>query len=258
MNDINWQEQLEQIMEKAGEILLFYWGKQLKETAKPQAGFVTEADLESERYLVEALTNLFQADIWAEESGKSEKYANGYRWVIDPLDGTTNFVRHIPYFCISVALTYHDEPQVAAIYTPLFKQFFFAQKGKGAWLNGKSIQVANPAQFSDAFVAVGIPYKGSERAEIITYAAQIGIQARTIRHLGAVALDMANVAAGNFDGLFFSHLGWWDVAAGMLLIQEAGGRVTNFNGEPITPAYVSCLSGGKMVFERLLALLSDK
>ena len=259
MNTINWQKELRTILEKAGEILLFYWGKQLQEITKKNAGFTTEADLKSEEFLIKELGKLFpNADFWAEESGKSGSIKNGYCWVIDPLDGTTNFAHQIPYFCISVALTYKNEPQIAAIYNPLTKHFFFAQKGMGTWLNETRLKVSNPSKFKDAFIAVGIPYKVRERAGIIKLAQEVGFKARAIRHLGAIALDLANVAAGKFDGVFFTSLAWWDVAAGILLIQEAGGYISNFEGKPITPEYRTCIGGGLLVYDILKQIVEEK
>src|SRR3989304_6616926 len=161
----NWHARLEPILRHAGEILLSYWGKPLTRQEKPDSGFVTEADLASEKYLVEALKRLLPtADFYTEENGKFGSNDSGYQWVIDPLDGTTNFAHGIPYFCISVALVYHDKPVCGAIYAPLQDEFFFAQEGKGAFLNDRAIQVSAPKPLSEALVAVGLPYGSRKKS----------------------------------------------------------------------------------------------
>jgi myo-inositol-1(or 4)-monophosphatase len=256
MESLDLHTDLEQILKGAGEILRSYWGKQLEHQQK-RDGFLTEADLASEAYLIEKLTALAPADIWAEESGQSGSNNNGYRWVIDPLDGTTNFAYGIPYFCISVALTDHDRPIHAAIYNPLQNEFFYARRGFGAWRNRKKITVSSPNSISDAFIGIGFPYARDKRSSLLLSAKKIITTVQAVRSLGAIALDLAYLATGRFDGMFFSHLFWWDVAAGMLLIEEAGGAIADFNGNPITPTYQNCVAGGGLVFEHLLTILSN-
>ncbi len=256
MEDRKLRVSLESIVKKAGEILLSYWGKPLTKRMKPKQGFVTEADLASESYLIRALSELFpQADFFAEESGLSGSNNSGYQWVIDPLDGTTNFAHGIPYYCVSVALTKSYKPLVSGIYVPSRDEFFFAELSKGAWLNDKKITVSAPELVSDAFVAVGLPYGAKRRSNALETVQEVSEAVGSIRHFGAVALDCAHVAAGRFDGLLFSGLGWWDVAAGMLLIQEAGGTISDFSGEAIDPDYPDCVAGGPRIYQELQSIL---
>jgi len=248
-----WQDRLEPIMRKAGSILLSYFNnaQQLTHTDKQGNGFVTEADLASERYLIEQLRMLLpEAAITAEESGNAG--SGIFRWVIDPLDGTTNFAQGLHYFCISVALTQDDIPQVAAIYQPVLNEFFYAERGKGAWLNGRKIVVSKVHDIQKAMISVCLPYDHAEFDPLLHALDRVAKQAYSIRHFGAAALDLANVACGRMDGIFFAHLGWWDVAAGMLLIEEAGGQISDFTGKALNPRYVSCVAGNPVIYEALL------
>lgn len=247
--------ELEDILKHAGAILRSYWGKPLTHQQK-RNGFRTEADLKSEAYLKQKLTGLVPADIWAEESGQSGSNNNGYRWVIDPLDGTTNFANGLPYFCISVALTEHDEPIHAAIYNPLQDEFFYAKKGAGAFCNSRKITVSAPKLIEQTVIGFGFSYALDKRSSVLQGAQAMVKKIQAIRNMGAVALDLAHVAAGRLDGLFFSNLFWWDAAAGVLLVKEAGGKVSDFQGNSITPTYESCLAGGDMMYEYLKNLLS--
>ncbi len=251
------REQVEPIIRKAGGILLSYFNKPIDCAFKEGGSFVTEADIKSEEFLKKELAKVFpEAAFFAEESGKSG--SGDYCWVIDPLDGTTNFCHYQPYFCISVALTYKDEPVFAVIYAPVLKEFFYAEKGKGAFLNGKPIKVSQPENFNMALVGVGLPYAVSDCfLALFEKMKEVEQTAYSFRHLGAAALDAAFTACGRFDGFFLGELGWWDVAAGMLLIQEAGGQVTDFQGAPVGPNYKTLVGGGKLVHGRLSEILKE-
>jgi len=250
------QELLQPIMKEAGRIIVSYFDKKLTRTEKDKSGFVTEADLASEEYLINQLGLLLpEASFVAEESGKLG--SGDYCWVIDPLDGTTNFAHHIPYFCISVALTYRDKPIVGAIYQPLLDELFYAQQGKGATLNGETIRVNPEEELSRTIMAVGFPYaKNKQFMELLEGVQRVLPQTHSLRYCGAVALDLAYVAAGRLDGAFFEGLGWWDVAAGIILIEEAGGRATDFQGQQVGPSYVSFVAANRHMHEKLLPLLS--
>ncbi len=253
MKESEIKESLERIMKEAGKLLLSYWGSEVVEIRK-ESGYYTEADVEAEQFLKKELNALKPADFCAEESGFSGNNNNGFQWVIDPLDGTTNFTHHIPYFCISVALTENGSPVVGAVLNPLMDEFFYAEKGKGATLNGQKIVVSKPPAFADAIIGIGLSYKHSHRVGIINLAERISREARAVRHFGAVALDLANVACGRMDGVAFSNLFWWDVAAGALLVQEAGGTISDFNGVPLTADFKSCIAGSPLVYDNLKRL----
>ncbi len=244
---------LKPILQQAGNILKTCYGKPLERTEKEDQGFVTEADRASELFLIGALQTLFPAAIVAEESGKYG--AGDYSWVIDPLDGTTNFFRHLSYFCISVALVYEQKPIIGAIYQPITDEFFYASVSGGAFLNGNHISVSAPVSFDKSLIAVGFSYDAELRVKMFRVAQQVAQNAFGIRHFGSIALNMANLAAGRLDGIIFSNLCWWDVAAGIILIQEAGGIVTDFGGKLLDPDYTTGIAGGKMVYNELKRLI---
>lgn len=252
--------QLKQIIKQAGSLLLSYWHKkEIRINKKADKSLVTEADLATEKLLITELQKLFPpADFLTEESGQLGSNNNGYRWVIDPLDGTRNFAYHIPYFCISVALTYQNKPIIGVIYNPILDELFYAQEGKGAFCNDQKITIATPSSFSTSFIAFGLSSTAKYRVPMMKAAQKLVGKVAAVRHMGAVALDMANMAIGRFDGLLFTHLAWWDVAAGMLLIQEAGGQVREIGGKPLGPDYKSCIAGSELVFTHLRALLQDE
>ncbi len=251
----DWQKLLQPLLKEAGDILLSYYHKPLARKKKERHGFVTEADLASEKFLIERLLQLVpDVSFVAEESGKVDG-GGEYCWVIDPLDGTTNFAYGLPYFCISVSLTHHDVPIVGAIYQPVTQEFFYSQKDGGAFLDGKAIKVSSPMRFDQTLVGIGLPYGRMKRKELVHAAESIAKNAYAIRYFGAIALDLAHVACGRMDGVFFTYLAWWDVAVGMVLVQEAGGMITDFKGRVINPNYTTCVAGGKMVHDRVMRLL---
>lgn len=257
MIDRNWQQDLEPILRSAGDILLSYYGKDLQIKEKPQNGFVTQADIASEQYLISALHELLpEASFFAEESGVSG--TSDYCWVIDPLDGTTNFAHGIPYWCISVALTHKNIPIVGAIYVPLQDDYFFAQTGKGAWCNGVAIKVSRPEKLAFALIAIGIPYPNDQRQSIVHLGERIATEAYGIRHLGSIALDLANISCGRLDGVVLTGLAWWDVAAGIVLLQEAGGKIGDFEGQPLTPGYQTGIAGSDLVYNSLKSFIKGK
>jgi len=201
----DWRIVLQPLLKEAGDILLSYYHKPLSRKEKEHHGFVTEADLASEQFLIERLSQLAPGfSFVAEESGKTD--SSEYCWVIDPLDGTTNFSYQIPYYCISVALTHHDIPIVGAIYQPVTQEFFYAQKDGGAFLNGKAIQVSLPTRFDQTLVGMGLPYGRIKRKELVCAAESIAKNAYATRHFGAIALDLAHVACGRMDGVFLTYL----------------------------------------------------
>lgn len=248
------------IIRGAGRLLLSYYQKQLHRHEKEgDQGFVTEADLASERYLIDALKIVVpQADFFAEESGKSGS-SHDYCWVIDPLDGTTNFAHGLPYFCISVALTYQNQPVFGMIYQPLLDQLWHGQLGKGAYLNGIPV-VAKSVAFEKSIIAIGLPYiKKEAYASVLENTWSIARQVYAIRHFGAVALDIANVASSRLDGVVFANLGWWDVAAGMVLVTESGGSVSDFQGQPVGPDYKTFIAAGDPeVYQKLLNIMKPR
>jgi myo-inositol-1(or 4)-monophosphatase len=245
---------VEAIIRQAGSIIMSHYNKHLTQFNKDGgSSFATEADLESEKYLLESLHALIpEACFFAEESGKS----GGERelcWVIDPLDGTTNFAHGFYYFCISVALTQNDIPIFGMIYDPVRDEVFHAEKGKGAYLNGKKIAVKSP-DLSESLLLISLPYNKEDRRSC-DIMVNVRTDARAVRQLGSAALDQVNVACGRADGLFFTGLAWWDIAAGMLILKEAGAQVSTFERAQPRPDYKSYVAASPALYTQLLPYL---
>ncbi len=249
------QHPLEKIMIRAGDLLLDYFNNGFTSKIKSGGGLVTNADIATEQFLKSELGALVPgAAFYAEESGRSG--TGDYCWVIDPLDGTNNFAHKLPYFCISVALTYRGIAQVGAIYQPLMKELFYAQRGGGAYLNGTTTKISATRSLEQSMLLIGLPYaKDATYNRLLEKVQVLGPKSFAIRHMGAAALDCAYVASGRLDGLFLANLAWWDVAAGVLLMEEAGGMVTDFEGKLIDENYRSLVAGGPSVYQELRKLL---
>lgn len=200
---------------------------------KTKNDFVTHADRESEERIIGLLRGRFPGDAFlAEEGGARGGAGAGSRvWIIDPLDGTSNFVSGFPFWCVSIAAREGDELVAAVVWDPLRDEMYTAERGGGAWRNGTRLAVTGRPDLDGAFVATGFPFRN--RHKIDSYLAlfkAVFVHARAIRRAGSAALDLAYVAAGVFDGFFEFRLAPWDVAAGALLIEEAGGVLTDFDG----------------------------
>jgi len=196
---------------------------------------VTNVDQDIESYLKKSIRKQFPEDsILAEESPLENENAPR-RWVIDPLDGTTNFAHGLPMFCISVGVEEEGKIIAGAVYDPAHEEMFFAIKGKGATLNRRKIKVSNIARLEQALLVTGFPYDVHEHPErSLPYFNGLIQKAQGLRRLGSAALDLCYVAMGRFDGFFEVHLHPWDTAAGTLILKEAGGRITDFEGNPFS------------------------
>lgn len=249
LEKLNWHDELLPVMRGAGDILIeyFYKFRSLPRHKKSDNSYYTPADIAAEQYLKKQLLQLVpQAQIYAEESGISGN--SDYAWVIDPLDGTTNFAQGIPYWCISVALTYKNSPICASIYNPLMDEFFYADLHTHTTMNNGKVTVTQQS-LEEGLVALGFSYDVEKKIRLMHRAEKIVQKAFAIRHFGAIALDLAYTAAGKIDGAFFEGLSWWDVAAGKLLIEQAGGMIGDFKGDQIEPNYSSCMAGGKLIYQ---------
>lgn len=237
------KNKLDSVLRDAGRLALSYYGKTLSRIVKQDGSFYTQADVAVEKFLKQHLQVIEPcAGYVAEESGMSDA-ENEYIWVIDPIDGTTNFASGFPYFCVSVALTRQKIPVVGAIYYPILDQFFYAERGNGAVCNDKPLHTSTVNHLDQALIAIGLSYSQPMRDQGIAIAQAIVKKSRAIRHCGAVALDLAFVAAGVFDAAFLSGLSWWDIAAGIVLVEQAGGMTMDHKGNPLQPGYESCIAG---------------
>jgi len=216
----------------AGNLLLKKANKHNRVSFKGRINLVTEADLASERYIIKAIEKKFpNHSILAEEESAKNK-ASEFKWIIDPLDGTTNFAHGFPFYCVSIALEYRGEIILGVVYDPQREELFHATIGGGSFLNGKKIHVTEETKLSRALLATGFPYDiGSSNEDNLKNFARFAKVARGIRRPGSAALDLCYLACGRIDGFWELKLSPWDTAAGKLIVEEAGGRVTDFNGE---------------------------
>jgi myo-inositol-1(or 4)-monophosphatase len=195
---------------------------------------VTECDQKSENLIKDLIKkHLPESSFICEESGRDD-HQTSLVWIIDPLDGTVNFVKKIPFFCVSIALTIDNIPQLGVIYNPLSDELFYAQKGQGAFLNHNPIHVSCIKTLEHAFGALGFPYLVQNHLENSIHPLKnLLTQGVPLRRLGSAALDLAYLACGRFDLFFEAHLEPWDYSAGGLIVQEAGGRITNYHDQPL-------------------------
>ncbi|MCX7883252.1 MAG: inositol monophosphatase [Brevinematales bacterium] len=227
---------------------------QFKRFADP----VTEYDKRAEELIVETLTRWFpEASILTEEVLSRER-GNEWRWIIDPLDGTVNFTHQIPFVCVSIGLEVKGEIVVGVIYNPILNETFWAVKGQGAFLNGKPIRVSQIADVGKALVVTGFPYEREGRIEeVMKPLPTLVRECEGFRRLGSAGMDLAYVACGRFEAFYEENLKPWDTAAGMLLVEEAGGKVTTYRGERFTPFEKHIVATNGLVHERMLHILSD-
>lgn len=255
MDIANLVYKVEPIMKEVGSFIISRFNGSLIIREKKEKSLVTDVDLLAEQLLIEQLRSLIpDASFIAEESGNSGSDSE-YAWVIDPIDGTTNFIHGLPYFCISVALTHHDVPIWGAVYAPLTREFMYAYTNGGAFLNGRRVSVSSPT-LGQSMIVIGLPYaKEQPFVDLLDRFKRVAPKTYALRHFGAAALDTAYVACGKLDGIFLANLAWWDIAAGIILIQEAGGIVTDFTGKPITKRYDSFIAAGKPLYDQLRQLI---
>jgi len=234
-----------------------YFHHALTRQDKQGNGFVTEADLACEEFLKRELAQIEpEAGFFAEESGVSGNHE--LQWVIDPLDGTTNFAQGVPYFCISVALAHQGRPVWAAVYNPVTRELFHAAEGAGAFKNGERISVSAVRNFDDAVLVFGVPYQKNEPfRQVMHDVDRLSTKVSTIRCYGAVALDQAYLAAGAIDALIFRDLGWWDIAAGTLLISQAGGKASQNDGSELDQHYRTFMASNGFLYDQLARELNS-
>ena len=217
-----------------GEVLEGYWRSLPRGSIseKKKNDFVTHADRESEEAIVAAIRGFHPNDgFLGEEGGQRGSGEEARTWIIDPLDGTTNFIAGFPFWCVSVAARARGEIVAGVVWDPLRGELYAAERGAGAFRNGERLRVTEQPDLDGAFLSTGFPFRSKDRLDLyLLLFRELFQHARAIRRAGSAALDLANVAAGVFDGFFEFRLSIWDIAAGALLIEEAGGRVTDFDG----------------------------
>jgi myo-inositol-1(or 4)-monophosphatase len=221
-----------EIAREAGALLMEYFHQHVKVEYKGDADLVTIADRKSEILIRERIKNDWPThDVLGEEQGLTDT-GSDYRWYVDPLDGTTNFAHGFPVFCVSMALEYKKQRIAGVVYDPTRNEMFAAEKGSGAYLNQQRIQVSKTANLAECLVATGFPSHKRHKNPNIYFYHQITLRTHGVRRAGSAALDLCCVASGRFDGFWEFNLNPWDTAAGVLIVEEAGGRVTDFHDGP--------------------------
>lgn len=220
--------------------------------------FVTEVDTNAEDVIVQTLLGAYPGHgIWAEESGQRHGNAKAdHVWIIDPLDGTTNFIHGFPAYAVSIALSVKGRIEQAVVYDPTRNDLFTATHGRGAFLNDRRIRVSKRTQLGDCLISTGFPFReGDDYARYLQMFTELTQRTAGLRRPGAAALDLAYVAAGFSDGFFEPGLSPWDVAAGSLLVTEAGGLVGNFSGEADFLEQRECLAAAPRIYGQLVSVL---
>lgn len=231
---------------------------ELQVAKKAPADFVSAADLKAEQVLFEALTKARPGyGFLGEERGMIEGSDKTHRWIVDPLDGTTNFLHAIPHFAINIALEREGAVVAALTHNPITNETFWAEKGKGCFLNDHRLRVAARQRLDESVLATGIPFLGhGQHAKFLKELHQISQRVAGVRRFGSAALDMAWVAAGRFDGYWERDLNAWDLAAGVLLVTEAGGKVTDADGGEDVLTKGSAVAGNLEIHPQLLSRLT--
>lgn len=245
---------------RAGETLrAFYADHRFGVYHKGEIDMVTDADLASEKIILETIHRDYSNAVFlSEETHASLSHETGEFWVIDPLDGTTNFAHGFPWFGISIACVMQGEVAAGLVYLPLQNELFYAVKGGGAWLNGTRITVSGIENLTDALLATGFPYDVHQEYERVIAALQaVLVNVQGVRRAGAAALDLVYVACGRLDGFWEIKLKPWDTAAGVLILKESGGRVSLFGGEPYSIFSKEILATNSLLHEQLSHILRD-
>jgi myo-inositol-1(or 4)-monophosphatase len=245
------------VAKDAGRVLRDRVGTRFDIDHKGSINIVTEVDLASERLIREAISTYYpRHEILAEEGGLSES-GSEYRWIVDPLDGTTNFAHGYPIFCVSIALECSGEVVLGVVYDPMRDELFTAEQGGGAALNNKPIHVSKTAELMQGLLSTGFPYDiKTSKMTNLDHWANFAMNAQALRRDGAAALDLCYVACGRFDGFWELNLSPWDTAAGALIVAEAGGRVTDFAGDPFSNYKTEVLASNGLIHDRMIEVLN--
>lgn len=243
----------------AGRLLLEKFGRRIAISKKGDINLVTEADLASEELIIERIRSYYpKHSILAEESGEAAAAGGdtAWKWIIDPLDGTTNYVHDYPCWCVTLALEHNGEIVIGVTYDPTRDELFSAERGRGASLNNQPIRVSATGSLGDALIVTGFPYDIKRRDDFARHLTEFLLNSRGIRRDGSAAIDMAYVACGRFDGFWEEGLNPWDMAAGVLLIEEAGGQVSYYDGSRHSIYRPPICGSNGLIHSQMLAVLS--
>ena len=243
---------MSEIAREAGALLMDYFQRHVAVEYKGDVDVVTVADRASEELITQRIRQRWPGHNVIGEEGTRREQGSDYRWYVDPLDGTTNFAHGFPVFCVSLALEYRGERIAGVVFDPTRNELFSAERGAGALLNGRAIHISKVANLAESLVATGFPSHKRHKNPNIFFYHQITLKTHGVRRPGSAALDLASVACGRVDGFWEFNLNAWDTAAGVLLVEEAGGRVTGFSGQPFRIDSREVLASNGLLHDALL------
>lgn len=264
--ELQWTPQASQIAREAGAVLRDFYAKGVETEYKGDVDLVTVADRSSEKLIRARLAEVFPTHGIYGEEGTRDRLDSDYRWYVDPLDGTTNFAHGHPQFCVSMGLEHRpagtaegQDGQLVAgvIYDPLRDELYQAERGKGATLNGRPLHVSAIARLADSITATGFPSRKRHESPNVHFYHEFTLRSHGVRRAGSAALDLAYVAAGRLDGFWEFNLNPWDTAAGILLVEEAGGHVTGFSNQPYGIDSREILASNGRIHDELVGLFED-
>jgi myo-inositol-1(or 4)-monophosphatase len=244
--------------ERAGALLLRHHGLALKVRHKgSRQNLVTDLDTESETIVVRTLRRTFPDHDVVGEEKKRALTGSPYRWYIDPLDGTVNYVHALPVFSVSIGLALEGRPLCGVVLAPAMRELFTAERGRGAFRNGRRIRVSRRRSLRDSFLVTGFPYQSAGRRRQMRYFDRFTMRTQALRRLGCASMDFCYTACGVFDGFWEMGLEPWDMAAGALIVEEAGGRVTNFRGMPFDLGRGEVVASNGRIHAAMVKVIDD-
>ena len=245
------------IARESGAMLADFFARRIPYELKGENDLVTEADRASERLVIERLTKHYPTHAIVAEEGGGHDSTSGFRWYVDPLDGTTNFAHSFPCFNVTLALEHEGELIAGVIFDPINEELFTAERGAGAFLNGNRIHVSKVPKLEGALVATGFPSRKRHQSINIHFYHQLGMATHGVRRCGSAAIDLAFVACGRLDAFWEFGLNPWDMAAGRLLVAEAGGKFSGMHGEPHQLRGPDLLVDNGLIHEEILELFGE-
>ncbi|MDB9823298.1 inositol monophosphatase [Deltaproteobacteria bacterium] len=254
-----WEKELNiagQAARESGKILNDLFGKVTNIEKKGEIDLVTEADFQSEKAVMEIInSNLPKDNILTEETGEQGKNSERL-WILDPLDGTTNFTHSFPFFAVSIALQVDKEVVLGVVYNPCTEEYFEARKGEGAFLNKKPIRVSQTKDLRESLMATGFPYSViKDPNRVMGLLKTMIVHVQGVRRPGAASIDLCYVASGRLDGFWEEGLQPWDTAAGSLIVREAGGILTDYNGKEYSPFQKSTIAANPSIHQKMLDII---
>jgi myo-inositol-1(or 4)-monophosphatase len=241
-----------EVAQEAGKILREEMERPPTISHKSEFDLVTQADRRSEALIVGKLQKYFPDHSVAAEEGTGKDTSSEYRWHVDPLDGTTNFAHAYPCFCVSIALARKNELLLGVVYNPIYNELFTAARGEGSFFNGKRIHCSKISALKNSLLCTGFPNHNRQANPNIHFYWDFTLRSHGVRRDGSAALDLASVAMGRFDSFWEFGLNPWDTAAGVILVEEAGGKITDMQGQPYTLGGVSILASNGLIHDEMV------